>query len=149
MSTETYNYGTGDSSYRAAGEIAGIQRLVNAFYDVMDTLPEAQTIRAMHPADLSESRDKLACFLSGWLGGPRRYAKTYGPISIPSVHRHLAIGEQESQAWLRCMALALQDQPYDAQFKTYLLEQLSVPAKRIEQACRVSAASHPEENQGE
>lgn len=63
-------FGTGDASYQAAGGIDGLRRLVDDFYRLMDERPEAALIRRMHPQDLSMARDKLACFLSGWLGGP-------------------------------------------------------------------------------
>lgn len=123
-------YGIGDASYQAAGGEAGIRTLVDDFYDAMAQLPEAEKIRKMHPADLTISRDKLTLFLCGWLGGPQLYAQKYGPIRIPQVHSHLAIGRSERDAWLRCMQEALKIQPYAAEFKKYLLEQLYVPAER-------------------
>ena len=46
------------SPYRAAGELAGVTRLVDDFYANMDTFPEARVIRKMHPEDLTESRKK-------------------------------------------------------------------------------------------
>ena len=84
-------YGDGDASFQAAGGQAGIQRLVARFYDYMDTLPEAAAIRAMHPKDLALTRDKLYCFLCGWLGGEKLFAPKYGPIMIPRAHEHLEI----------------------------------------------------------
>ncbi len=84
----------------------------------------------MHPQDITESRDKLARFLCGWLGGPKLFNEKYGKIRIPQAHSHLDIGTDERDAWLRCMEESLKDQPYDAAFKTYLLEQLFVPADR-------------------
>jgi truncated hemoglobin YjbI len=36
----------------------------------MDEDPDYYGIRKLHPADLSESRNKLFWFLSGWTGGP-------------------------------------------------------------------------------
>jgi len=77
-------YGTDDASFRAAGGIAGIERLVDDFYRIMDESPEATGMRRMHPRDLTESRDKLARFLCGWLGGPSRFQPRYGPIRIPA-----------------------------------------------------------------
>lgn len=136
MQINKYGYGVGASSYQAAGELAGLQSLVAAFYRNMDRLPEAKKIRAMHSDDLSESRQKLAYFLSGWLGGPRIYAEHYGGISIPGVHRHLDIGPAERDAWLLCMARAIDEQNYDETFKHYLLEQLKIPAERVTEACR-------------
>ena len=44
--------------YRAAGELAGITSLVDAFYANMDSLPEARVIRKMHPDDLTESTEQ-------------------------------------------------------------------------------------------
>ncbi|MDJ0785278.1 MAG: group II truncated hemoglobin [Myxococcota bacterium] len=128
------NYGNGDATFRACGGETGIRRLVECFYAKMDTLPEAQRIRRMHPADLGLSIDKLACFLCGWTGGPRRYEETYGPIQIPVFHQRLAIGEAERDAWLLCMAHALDLQPYPDELKQYLLRELFVPAERIRQA---------------
>lgn len=126
-------FGQGDASFQAAGGIEGIERLVDDFYTYMDTLPEAATVRALHQQDLDEVRDKLARFLCGWLGGPRRYAEKYGPISIPQAHTRWPIGEAESAAWLLCMEKAIARQPYTAEFADYLLTQLRVPAGRIVQ----------------
>lgn len=124
-------FGYQDTSFKAAGGLEGVKKLVNCFYDLMEQLPEAKTIRNMHPEDLTISRDKLVYFLCGWLGGPREYSKKYGPISIPQVHRHLNIGEQERDAWLFCMQQAIAQQPYTESFKTYLLHQLFIPAERV------------------
>lgn len=123
-------YGEGDTSFQAAGGFEGLQQLSQAFYQAMETLPDAARIRAMHQQDLTESIDKLARFLCGWLGGPKLYRETYGPIRIPAAHAHLDIGISERDAWLKCMEVALESQPYQDDFKQYLLEQLFVPAER-------------------
>ena len=132
----TPRYGEGDTSYRAAGERAGITCLVDAFYRIMDELPEAQIIRRMHARDLTLSRDKLALFLCGWMNGPSLYTAKYGPIRIPSAHEHLRIGPRERDAWLRCMELAIAEQDYAADFAAYLLRELRVPAERVLQTSR-------------
>jgi hemoglobin len=124
-------YGTGDASFRAAGGIEGLTRLVDAFYAHMEALPAAAHIRAMHPPDLALSRRKLAAFLSGWLGGPKLYTQEFGPISIPGVHAHLAIDEAERDAWMDCMRAAVADQPWDPGFKAYFLSAIAVPAERV------------------
>ena len=124
-------YGTENHSYLAAGEFEGLFKLVTDFYEVMETEPFAKTIRNMHPKDLDESIDKLARFLSGWLGGPKLYQKKHGSISIPGVHRPFVIDMPEHDAWLKCMEMALIKQDYTQGFKIYLLEQLKFPAGRI------------------
>lgn len=124
-------YGHEDSSFKAAGGVEGIQKLVKDFYRIMDESSADTIIRKMHPDNLEVSVDKLARFLCGWLGGPRLYNERYGSISIPAVHAHLAIGEHERDSWLRCMQEAISLQPYAPDFADYLLVQLRVPAERI------------------
>ena len=124
-------YGTGDASYQAAGGELGIRRLVDAFYDRIESEPIAAQVRAMHPNDLSTSRDKLARFLCGWMNGPNRYREKYGEISLPGAHAHLIIGTAERDAWLACMEGAIAEQPYPEAFKVYLLTELAVPANGV------------------
>lgn len=128
-------FGEGDNSFQSAGQYDGLLRLSQCFYDYMERLPEAQGIRAMHREDLTESVEKLARFLSGWLGGPKLYREKYGPIAIPRAHAHIGIGSVERDAWLLCMEKALAEQPYEEDFKSYMLVQLAVPAER----CRTRA----------
>lgn len=135
MNSERFTFGHKDHSYQAAGELSGITQLVDSFYEVMSTLPRAQRIRSMHPEDLTISRDKLTLFLSAWLGGPRLYSAKYGAISIPQIHSHLDVIEDDRLAWLECMQAAIDRQDYTKEFGDYLITQLGVPAARIEQVC--------------
>lgn len=135
------HYGTQDSSYKAAGEEVGIRKLVDEFYQQMETLERGHHIRAMHKEDLHVIKDKLSLFLMGWLGGPRKYAEKYGGIAIPMVHQHLIIGEEERDAWLFCMKEALKQQNYNEDFKQYLIEQLAFPAERIMQVSQMTHSS--------
>jgi hemoglobin len=133
MTTKNMKFGEEDASYQAAGGREGIKQLVNDFYDLMDSLRESETIRALHKKDLSDARKKLSYFLSGWMGGPKLYQEHIGSISIPGFHRKFDIGSAEKDAWLLCMQRAIDKQNYSDEFKTYLLYQLSIPADR----CRV------------
>lgn len=130
------NFGVEDASYQAAGGIEGIRRLVDDFYRIMDSRDDAAIIRRLHPECLDAARDKLACFLSGWLGGPRLFSEKYGPIAIPSFHAQWPINETHSAAWLSSMERAIALQDYSPAFAEYLLTQLRVPAQRIVQASR-------------
>ena len=126
--------GDGMDAYRAAGELAGITSLVDAFYSNMDTFPEARVIRNMHPDNLTESRKKLTYFLCGVLGGPRLFIEHYGGINLPDFHRQFPIGTGERDAWMFCMQQAIAVQPYEASFKKFLVARLSIPAERIRMA---------------
>lgn len=123
-------YGQKDHSFNTAGGYEGIKQLVDDFYDAMDTLPEARAVRDMHNTDLTESRDKLTRFLTGWLGGPKLFSETYGPIRIPVAHRHLSIGSKERDIWLACMQVAVDKQDFPQDFRDYLMAQLYIPAER-------------------
>lgn len=134
-------YGTEDGSYQAAGELAGLTLLVDAFYAAMEALPEAAHIRAMHPRDLTLSRRKLTTFLSGWLGGPRLFNEQFGPIHIPQAHAHMPIDESERDAWMTCMRVAVAAQPWDADFQLYFLDAIAVPAERVRLASAARRAA--------
>jgi hemoglobin len=128
-------YGIGDASFRAVGGQEGIFTLVDNFFDRMGSDKRFATIWNLHPDDKDISRDKLARFLCGWLGGPRLYNEKYGAIGIPRVHAHLAIATPERDQWLTCMSESVAAQPFAAEFKTYLMEQLFVPAEAVRQRC--------------
>ncbi|MFT5679198.1 MAG: hemoglobin [Myxococcota bacterium] len=91
----------------------GIRQLVDRFYVLMDTLPEAATIRAMHPADLTESREKFSLFLFGWSGGPPAYVEKYGHPRLRGRHMPFAVDDDAAAAWMRCMGLALEERSRD------------------------------------
>jgi hemoglobin len=124
-------YGIEDTSYQAAGGEAGIRKLVDGFFNRMGSDVRFAVIHDMHPEDKDVSRDKLARFLCGWLGGPKLFQEKYGSISIPRVHEHLDIATPERDQWLTCMRETVTDQPFDEAFKTYLMEQLFVPAEGV------------------
>ncbi|MCP5267060.1 MAG: group II truncated hemoglobin [Burkholderiaceae bacterium] len=91
---------------RLGGEV-GVRTLVDRFYDLMDADPRFATIRALHPSDLSGSRDKLAWFLSGWTGGPNHYVERFGHPRLRARHLPFPIGVSERDQWLECMAAAM------------------------------------------
>ena len=80
-----------------------IREIVEAFYDVMDSDKKAKTIRLMHPADLTSSREKLFMFLTGWTGGPQLYIERYGHPFLRRRHLPFKIGEEERDQWIYCM----------------------------------------------
>jgi hemoglobin len=107
--------------YRQIGGEAAVRRLVERFYELMAELPQASTIRRMHPADLSQAKERLFMFLSGWLGGPPLYAERFGPPRLRRAHMEFPIDEAARDAWMHCMTLALSEQVSD----TALLQQLT------------------------
>jgi hemoglobin len=97
------------SAFEQLGGEGAVRGLVDAFYDRMDTDARFAGIRALHPASLDGSRDKLAWFLCGWLGGPDRYVERFGHPRLRARHLPFPIASAERDQWLLCMAEAMTD----------------------------------------
>jgi hemoglobin len=109
------------SSYERIGSEKGLWKLVNTFYDNMETLPKSKTIRALHAKDLRSTREKLFMFLSGWLGGPDRYTAAFGHPRLRARHLPFSIGEVERDQWMMCMHKALDEMPIDPAFSEQMI----------------------------
>jgi hemoglobin len=109
-----------NKAFELLGGEAGIRALVDRFYALMDSLPEAATIRAMHPADLTASRDKLLWFLVGRFGGPPMYEQRFGHPRLRMRHAPFAVDSAAAEAWMRCMDGALAEQVPDEAIRAEL-----------------------------
>ncbi len=118
--------------YVRLGREAGIRLLIERFYGFMDTLPEASGIRAMHAADLAPMTEKLAVFLTGWMGGPEKYRERFGRVIIPAAHEPFSIGSHERDQWLLCMRRALES----VQAEEDLIELLMPRFTQMAEMCR-------------
>jgi len=97
---------TAQTPYQILGE-SGIRDLASAFYDAMDTLEEAATIRAMHAPDLTPMKERLGDYLIEWMGGPPVYSSRTGSVCMTEPHEPFHIGPEERDQWLLCMDTAL------------------------------------------
>ena len=110
------------SLFEVIGGASVLLQLVDCFYDLMDLEPEFARIRALHPTTLEGSRDKLYWFLSGWMGGPDLFVERFGHPRLRARHLPYAIGIEERDQWLRCMAWAMQDMQVDEALQQRLME---------------------------
>lgn len=117
--------------YTLLGGQTGLRDLVERFYRHMETMSETAGIRAMHPIDLSGSKEKLFMFLSGWLGGPNLYWEAYGHPRLRMRHLPFTIGRAESEQWLAAMRRALDDTPMDASLRERLFAALTQTAHHL------------------
>ncbi|HSO08288.1 MAG TPA: group II truncated hemoglobin [Pelomicrobium sp.] len=111
--------------YELLGGEAGVRRLVQRFYALMDELPEAYGIRRLHPADLSGSEQKLYEFLTGWLGGPPLYVGKHGHPRLRARHLPFPIASAERDEWLLCMRRALDETVDDEALRERLFAALA------------------------
>ena len=107
------------------GGQSSVDRLVDRFYDLMDTLPEARVIRALHPQDLGSIRGILKKYLAQWLGGPTTYSQERGHPRLRARHLPFSIGDEERDAWMQCMRQAMQEVVTDETVREAILEKLT------------------------
>ena len=108
------------SLHELMGGETGVRSLVDRFYDLMDSSPEAAQIRAIHPKSLKGSREKLFMFLSGWSGGPQLYIEARGHPALRMRHAPFSIGTTERDQWVWCMHKALGEMDLQDQVRDYL-----------------------------
>ena len=112
-----------DSPFSRLGGEEPVRRLAACFYDQMDaTEPE---LAALHQLDEQgrvspDSRANFALFLIEWLGGPRNFSATRGHPRLRMRHGRVPIGEHMRDAWLRCMARALDQQGVSGDVRGFL-----------------------------
>jgi hemoglobin len=97
------------SMFERIGGAVVVDRLVESFYRRMDDLPEARTIRAMHPDNLGPIGSVLKRYLSEWTGGPKLYSPEKGHPRLRQRHMGFKIGDAERDAWLLCMRGAMEE----------------------------------------
>jgi hemoglobin len=117
--------------YELLGGEAGIRRLVDRFYDLMDTAPEAATIRRLHATSLKASREKLFMYLTGWTGGPPIYVQARGHPMMRARHLPFAIGARERDEWLWCMDRALDEHEMPDGLRAQLRERMHALADHM------------------
>ena len=106
--------------YEMLGGEAGLRSLVDRFYDIMDSSPEAERIRSFHAKSLKQSREKLFLFLCGWSGGPQLYVERFGHPRLRMRHMPFPIGSVERDQWLWCMNKALDESGLDVRLVALL-----------------------------
>ena len=110
-----------NTTYERLGAEAGVRRLVNRFYALMDELPEAYEVRKLHPETLENSAQNLFEYLSGWFGGPTMYTDKKGHPRMRMRHAPYAVTPSAKGEWMMCMTQALTEQVEDTAFRDHLI----------------------------
>lgn len=117
--------------YEALGGETAVRQLVQRFYELMDELPEAHTVRQMHPPSLEGSAESLFEFLSGWFGGPSLYIAKKGHPRLRMRHAPYAVDSVVRDEWMLCMTQALTEQVSDATFRASLIDTFAQMASHM------------------
>lgn len=132
---------TPQTPYLKLGGEAALRQLTRRFYELMDELPEAWSIRQMHPESLVASQQSLFECLSGWLGGPNLFAPNRAQPRSGLCHAPHTASPTARDEWLLCMRMALAEQVHDEGFRQALVmafehmaQHLILPSAPIRQA---------------
>ena len=112
-----------DSPFTRLGEEQGVRRLVARFYDVMDANEPA--LAQLHELDehgkvSAAARERFTLFLIEWLGGPATYSPVHGHPRLRMRHGRVPVNASMRDAWLRCMARAMDDQGVTGEEREFL-----------------------------
>ena len=106
-----------DSLFDHVGGEPFFVQLVDAFYEAVG---RDETLRAMYPEDLSDSRRHLTLFLMQYWGGPQTYQEERGHPRLRLRHAPFRITKGARDAWLTAMTSAIasvRDQLSDDEFE--------------------------------
>lgn len=95
--------------YDAIGGAEVVRRVVDRFYDLMDSDPAYAELRALHADDLAPVRESLTGFLCGWLGGPRDWFTARPGVCVMSAHASIPVTPLTAAQWIAAMGQALRE----------------------------------------
>lgn len=97
------------SPFEALGGRETVQRIVDRFYDLMDSAPAYRDLRSLHASDLAPMRRSLTGFLTGWLGGPSDWFAANPGKCMMSLHTRFPITAAIANQWVEAMDAAMRD----------------------------------------
>lgn len=93
------------------GGEAALRRLVNRFYDLVESDPQGARLLSLHfrGHGITHVREEQVAFLSGFLGGRRLYEERHGHADVRQMHAHVPIRVGDAEDWLALMDRAIAD----------------------------------------
>ncbi|GGC74811.1 hypothetical protein GCM10007216_01780 [Thalassobacillus devorans] len=124
--------------YEAIGGREAVATLVDAFYARVGNHPDLIPI---FPDDLTETARKQKQFLTQFFGGPALYTEEHGHPMLRARHLPFPITPTRRDAWLNCMAAALEEANIEEPYRTAIFERLTMTANHM--------MNTPEDEKGE
>ncbi|MCM3785969.1 globin [Neobacillus mesonae] len=111
--------------YENLGGDQGVRALVEAFYPKVQ---QNELLSPLFPEDINPVMEKQHMFLSQFFGGPSLYSDAFGHPMMRARHLPFPVTEERANAWLSCMAEALEEQDIPDSVKEFTLKRLAGPA---------------------
>ena len=113
--------------YEEIGE-ARLSELIDRFYAKVAVHPDLIPI---FPKDLTETARKQKQFQTQYLGGPNIYTEEHGHPMMKARHMPFAITPTRAQAWLACMAEAMDETGLDGPLREIYYQRLVLTANHM------------------
>jgi hemoglobin len=109
------------TAYQLMGGAEGVRRLVEAFYP---RVQENSLLAPLFPPDIKPVMEKQMLFLTQFFGGPTLYSDQFGHPMMRARHMPFPITAKHADAWLSCMAEAMNEIGIHGELQQFLLERL-------------------------
>ena len=109
--------------FQMIGSEEKVRALVDRFYEVMSR--DEPALARLHECDAdgrvsAVTRERFGLFLIGWLGGPQTYTETHGHPRLRMRHARVPVDSTMRDAWLRCMAAAMNESGIEGGLRSFL-----------------------------
>ncbi|MEE1131935.1 MAG: globin [Caryophanon sp.] len=105
-----------------------LSELMHAFYKRVSEHP---LLIPIFPEDFSETIRKQIQFQTQYLGGPNLFTEEHGHPMMRARHMHFNVTPDRAQAWLECMAGAMDDIGLDGKFREIYYKRLVMTAHHM------------------
>lgn len=105
-----------------------LSELIHAFYKRVSENP---LLIPIFPEDFTETIRKQIQFQTQYLGGPNLFTEEHGHPMMRARHMHFKITPDRAQAWLECMAGAMDDIGLDGKFREIYYKRLVMTAHHM------------------
>ena len=105
-----------------------LSQLMHVFYAKVAEHPQ---LKPIFPDDLTETIRKQIQFQTQYLGGPNLYTEEHGHPMMRARHMHFKVTPDRAQAWLECMAEAMDEIGLEGKFRDVYFQRLVLTAHHM------------------
>ncbi len=105
-----------------------LSELIDVFYSKVAVHPDLYPI---FPDDLTETARKQKQFQTQFLGGPNLFSEEHGHPMMKARHMPFPITPTRSDAWLSCMAEAMDEVGLDGKIREIYFKRLELTARHM------------------